>query len=164
MEQHLIDAIKKHAGKVVGQNYYLSVWQFEQDEKLLRFVLNMVHGIDYQINMVKFNLRDNKVSLLYYPMMYTEQFPSLKWSYTIDLNKYVHHEHYTFRQYKPMFAPILHRKELFINPTTHKRLYDEAVSLTKRAENLGLFDDTKRIGYSHKWEQLKFEKGIQGDI
>lgn len=156
-----IEEIKKEltnigVGKIIGKSHYLAVWQLEKSEKLFRFVLSYVHKTDYIFNIFKFNLKDNKLTLLYYPEIHTAQFPDLILSCTIDLNT----GEMINRRYKKETCPILHRKEIFINKDIHSHFYDEAVRVTKKAEKLGLFNNPKMIGYKHKWEDLKRQKGV----
>lgn len=105
--------------------------------------------------MVKFNLNGDALSLLSYPDFFDNPFPALARSWRIDLtSKRVETRHYA-NSYNP---PILHRKEQFI-PISHPRR-SEFIDLTQTAEQLGLFDNTLRIGFKRAWENLIAERGF----
>ncbi len=55
--------------------------------------------------------------------------------------------------------PILHRKELLL-PVSHPHRA-EFEALTQSAEDIGLFDDSSRIGYQRQWQHLVRESGYQ---
>ena len=64
-----------------------------------------------------------------------------------------------FRTYiASLNPPILHRKELLVAPSHPKR--DEWQALTKVAEDLGLFENVRVIGFRKNWQQLIEEKGF----
>ncbi|MEI6067532.1 MAG: DNA phosphorothioation-associated putative methyltransferase, partial [Methylococcaceae bacterium] len=96
------------------------------------------------------------LSLLGYPGFFTDPFPALEKSYRIDLST----RRVEKRNYQASLnPPILHRKELFISPNDpHNAQFKE---LTATAEQLGLFENTLRIGFKQAWEKLIAEKGFQ---
>ena len=55
--------------------------------------------------------------------------------------------------------PILHRKELLL-PANHPD-FQMFSSLTKEAEDIGLFDDPSRIGFLQNWDSLLRFKGYE---
>ena len=59
---------------------------------------------------------------------------------------------------KAINPPILHRKELLIEPS-HKR-YQEYQRLTHSAEQAGLYSDPKRIGFRTQWNTLIRKQGL----
>ena len=66
----------------------------------------------------------------------------------------------SYRTYQDSLTPpILHRKELML-PREHPR-WAEFKSLTKTAEELGLFQEPTRIGFREHWLRLVREKGYQ---
>ena len=106
-------------------------------------------------NLIKFFKRDFKLSLLDYPAFYTDAFPPLESSYSIDLEK----SSYKRIQYKKSKnPPILHRKETLLDPSDP--LIPEYKQLTAQAENEGLFENKRIIGFKQKWEGLLKEKGL----
>ena len=146
--------------KVLNHVYWHYTLTFEQSQIVQEKVAQaeelaaLVAGENY--NVVKFNVNDDVLSLLSYPDFFDEPFPALARSWRIDLtSKRVETRHYA-NSYNP---PILHRKEQFI-PTTHPRRA-EFIEVTKTAEQLGLFDNTLRIGFKRAWEDLIAECGFQ---
>jgi len=111
-------------------------------------------GANY--NVVKYDINSNSLSLLWYPGFFTDPFPALDKSYRIDLEcKRVEKRNYQ----SSINPPILHRKELLLSPSdSHNSLFCE---LTATAEQLGLFENTIRIGFKQAWENLIAEKGFQ---
>lgn len=106
-------------------------------------------------NVAKLNVSTRGVSLLAYEDFGAAAFPELQASWSFDpasdapprLRTYAH----------SLNPPILHRKELLVAPG-HPDL-DVWSSLTRAAEDLGLFDDTRTIGYRLNWERLVASKG-----
>ena len=115
---------------------------------------NLQAGADY--NIVKYDIKGQALSLLWYPGFFTDAFPALEKSYRIDLNT----KRVEKRSYQGSFnPPILHRKELFLSlDNPHIAEFKE---LTTTAEQLGLFENPIRIGFKQAWENLIAEKGFQ---
>ncbi len=55
--------------------------------------------------------------------------------------------------------PILHRKELLVAPDHPKA--PEWAELTKQEEALGLYEETKTIGFLRNWHELLRQKGLK---
>jgi len=111
---------------------------------------------DSDFNVVKYSTKGDRISLLHYPGFFTQAFPELLSSITIDCTNgsskrrlYQGHAN----------TPILHRKELLL-PKNHT---DVAVfkGLTESAESLGLFADSKQIGFKHYWLTLVKNSGYE---
>jgi DNA phosphorothioation-associated putative methyltransferase len=99
-------------------------------------------------NVVKLALTQPKVSLLHYPRFFEDGFPSLGASWSVDLiRRRVVRKDYT-GEANP---PVLHRKEALLPPRHPARPQFEA--LTKRAEDLGLFEDVDLIGQYREWTE-----------
>ncbi len=99
-------------------------------------------------NIAKFYRKDFKLSFLNYPDFETHPFPSLLNSYSVDLSKL------TLRKMDYSASPnppILHRKELLLKGDDPKIL--EFSKITQKAESLGLFINTRKIGFKLGWEQ-----------
>lgn len=108
---------------------------------------------DYQL--IKFSTNAFKLSLLRYPHFFTDPFPALAESYSLDLaTQRLQHRFY----HTTANPPILHRKELFLPP--HHPAIPAFRSLTLAAEQAGLFINTKTIGFKQTWEKLMQEKGF----
>jgi DNA phosphorothioation-associated putative methyltransferase len=112
--------------------------------------------VDIDYNVVKYDVNNGLLSLLWYPCFFEHPFPALAISYRIDLKA----KRVEKRSYQASLnPPILHRKELLLSPNdTRIATFQE---LTAIAEQLGLFDDTIRIGFKQAWENLIAEKGFQ---
>ena len=111
-------------------------------------------GTDY--NIVKYDGKSQLLSLLWYPGFFNDAFPALETSYRIDLEA----DRVEKRSYQTSInPPILHRKELFIRADDPR--IDQFKELTATAEQLGLFENTLRIGFKQAWEKLIAEKGFQ---
>ncbi len=111
-------------------------------------------GIDY--NVIKYDIKGSALSLLWYPCFFDDPFPVLEKSYRIDLNS-MRVEKRDFQA--SLNPPILHRKELLLSQDDpHIPQFNE---ITAIAEQLGLFENTIRIGFKQAWDNLIAEKGFQ---
>ena len=107
------------------------------------------------INVVKLNLRSGRISLLEYEPFEESAFPTLLGGWVIEPSS----ETPTYRTYRTSLnPPILHRKELLVAPNYPGR--EEWQRLTAEAEELGLFDNTRTIGFRKNWLQLIEGKGF----
>ncbi len=115
---------------------------------------NLQAGTDY--NIIKYDSKSQSLSLLWYPGFFEDAFPTLERSYRINL----HTQRVEKRNYHASLnPPILHRKELLLSSNDpHNAQFKE---LTTTAEQLGLFENTLRIGFKQAWENLIAEKGFQ---
>jgi DNA phosphorothioation-associated putative methyltransferase len=122
----------------------------------LRQVVEKVHLNDFSFDLVKFHLREFKISLLAYPDFWDDPFPELKRSCSIDLitmkSRFSSYE-------KSENPPILHRKETFLPPNHNK--IAEFSQLTQEAEAAGLFENTNRIGFKQNWLSQIKKKGYE---
>jgi DNA phosphorothioation-associated putative methyltransferase len=106
-------------------------------------------------NVVKFNFDEPKLSLLWYPRFFEDGFPELLATTTVDLLS----GKTAARTYASESAPILHRKETML-PDGHPAI-DEAASLTREAESLGLFEGAREIGHKTAWEARLARVGLR---
>ncbi|HDL01689.1 MAG TPA: DNA phosphorothioation-associated putative methyltransferase [candidate division Zixibacteria bacterium] len=105
-------------------------------------------------NIIKFFKRDHKFALLDYPEFFEDAYPSLRTSYTIDLEK----NNFRKADYtKSDNPPILHRKETFLKPD-HPDV-PSFKAFTEEGEKIGLYENTKNIGFKKSWERLISRKG-----
>ena len=109
-------------------------------------------------NIIKFNKRDFKVTFLHYPEFETYAYPPLKLSTTVDLQKLSSRIGNYSDSDNP---PILHRKETFV--TTDYPLHEEFCSSTQEGEAIGLYENTRAIGFKQNWERLIKNKGYKLD-
>ena len=109
-------------------------------------------------NIVKFNKRDFKLSLLNYPAFDSYAYPALDHSFTVDLGKLSVREASYRDSTNP---PILHRKETFVSDDYP--LIEEFCAITAEGESIGLYENTRSIGFKQGWERLISTKGYKLD-
>lgn len=107
-------------------------------------------------NVIKVSDSGTQMSLLDYPTFFDEAFPPLTRYWTVDLDGGTA-KHRTYAG--SLNPPILHRKELLI-PPEHPD-WERFEALTSAAEQIGLFDDSVRIGFKQAWEALLVQKGYK---
>lgn len=147
--------------KVVGRQIYFHVEalsSFDSDVRSSISKAEMLAGLkaleDY--NIIRVDKDGGNISFLDYPDFLLEPFPVLGNSWKVDIES----EKISYRTYSDSLnPPILHRKELLMPPGSPGR--DLSLALTEMAESIGLFEDTKRIGYLKQWESLIQEKGYR---
>lgn len=110
-------------------------------------------------NLVKFSKQDFKISLLHYPTFFEFPYPELSKSYTIDLTKLSVRKASYQDSENP---PILHRREAFLNPEHPQIEYFK--KFTQEGEAIGLYENTRTIGFKNNWERLIKRKGYQLDF
>jgi DNA phosphorothioation-associated putative methyltransferase len=147
--------------KVVGGSTYLivDVLSYLDDERAARVQeaeqLAQVRRHD-QFNLVRIDEMGQSIALLNYPEFVDDPFPSLHESWLVNLDCST----VSYRTYADSLnPPILHRKELLLQPDDPRR--EAYVELTSTAESIGLFDDPRRIGYQRQWLALIREKGYR---
>ncbi|OAI06200.1 DNA phosphorothioation-associated putative methyltransferase [Methylomonas methanica] len=148
-------------GKKVLNNVYwhysLTVsqdFEVQQTVKAAEVLAHLKPGLDY--NVIKYDGKSEMLSLLWYPNFFEGPFPALETSFRIDLTM----QRVEKRSYQTSLnPPILHRKELLLSRDAPN--YQQFTQLTETAEQLGLFDDTIRIGFKQAWDALIREKGFQ---
>jgi len=107
-------------------------------------------------NVLKFYRRDFKISLLQYPDFFSDPYPPLHHSYTIDLLRAsARHTDFTGSDN----PPILHRIEALLDPGHPDVPRFKAITL--EGEKLGLYDNPRIIGFKKSWERLIRRKGYQ---
>ncbi len=149
-------------GKFVQSSRYLHIEAInllsESELELVSCAENLAEvtrGTDY--NVIRISVDLASVSFLYYPGFFEKPFPELVTSWRIELNA---SNQVRKRSYTDSLNPhILHRKELLL-PAGHEAI-PKFQSLTKSAEELGLFDDPTRIGFRKHWKCLIAEKSYR---
>jgi DNA phosphorothioation-associated putative methyltransferase len=149
--------------KVVGSHHYLHV---SVTQTLEKDTLTLIHEAEKlakvdgpkPFNLIRLDKTSSRIALLNYPEFDNDPFPALRESWLVDISA----ETVNYRTYsESLNPPILHRKELLLFPGHPRR--EEYAELTKMAESIGLFEDTKRIGYLRQWLALIEEKGYRLD-
>jgi len=107
-------------------------------------------------NLVKFFVREMKLSLLSYPEFESDAHPCLVRSVTIHLATGKIRDISYLNRNNP---PILHRKETFLPPGDPR--IENFARLTRGEESFGLLEETSRIGFKLNWEQLLSARGIE---
>ena len=106
-------------------------------------------------NVVKFDKRENyKLSFLEYQCFNDYAFPCLEKSYQVNLNELT----FKSRNHSKINPPILHRKELLIDPARSD--YQKFESLTKTLEKFGAFKNITKLGTKSRWEDELNRLGI----
>jgi DNA phosphorothioation-associated putative methyltransferase len=110
----------------------------------------------HDFNVVRIAADLTEIGLLDYADFFGKPFPVLRNSWKVDvaIKRVIHRSYAT-----SLNPPILHRKELLISKDHPERRKYEA--LTHAAEQIGLFDDTNRIGFKAAWDALLLLKGFK---
>jgi len=148
-----------HAGKHLPDALYLHKSALDKIPASLKvFVVDSIESLNLSARpwtVLKLYKRDFKISLLNYPEFYTEAFPSLESSYSIDLQALAYKKIHYKNSKNP---PILHRKETLLDPENPKIPIFK--KLTEQAEKEGLFEKKRKIGFKNAWEKILKEKGL----
>jgi DNA phosphorothioation-associated putative methyltransferase len=145
-------------GKKLPDSVYVHISALSTLPEGLPNVVEKITGaLDIQRNawnVVKFNKRDFKVTLLNYPDFDDDSYPPLHQSYTIDLSKLSLRKADYSKSENP---PILHRKETFVESSYP--LSELFTEITKEGESIGLYENTRSIGFKQNWLRLIKKKG-----
>lgn len=109
-------------------------------------------------NILKLYKRDFRVAFLKYPDFETYSYPALKHSYTVDLSKLSIRKASYEKSKNP---PILHRKETFVKDDFP--LAPVFREITAEGEKVGLYENSRNIGFKNSWERLISNKGYYLD-
>lgn len=109
-------------------------------------------------NLIKLYKRDFKFTLLEYPSFDHSSYPELYKSHTIDIFE---NTIKTTDYSGSVNPPILHRKETFVLPSYPD--YELFKELTNEGEQIGLYQNTKSIGFKKQWLNLIKRKGYKLD-
>jgi DNA phosphorothioation-associated putative methyltransferase len=124
--------------------------------KFIGVVANALKVPDDDWNIVKLFKANFRLSLLHYPDFYTDAYPTLQQSVTVDLAKL---QHRVTRYDDHDNPPILHRKEHFILPEHPD--YAGFCLLTQEGEAAGLYDNPRMIGFKASWLRLISKHGYE---
>ncbi|MBQ4851922.1 DNA phosphorothioation-associated putative methyltransferase [Pseudoalteromonas sp. MMG012] len=114
------------------------------------------HQFEHPWNVLKLFKHDFKLTLLYYPDFETYAYPQLHTSITVNLLENTS----KITDYQSSNnPPILHRKEAFILP--NHPLIEQFKQHTREGEQIGLYQNTKAIGFKNQWEKLIKRHGCQ---
>ena len=130
-------------------------------DSLKAFIVDAISNLNLSTEpwtVLKLYKREFTISLLNYPEFYNEGFPTLKSSCFIDLQDLAYKKIQYENSSNP---PILHRKETLLDPKDPK--IPAFRKLTEQAENEGLFENKRKIGFKKAWEKILKEKGLSID-
>ncbi len=106
-------------------------------------------------NIVKLHVGEPMVSYLSYPEFDRDPHPALAFALTVHLQTFrVRRRDYTSSSNRP----ILHRKELFVNPDYPG--FEKFARLTRIEQSKGLYEDTSRIGFEEGWNEALARTGL----
>ncbi|WP_335900945.1 DNA phosphorothioation-associated putative methyltransferase [Shewanella algae] len=150
-EQYLQRVTELKVGKQLPDAVYLHADALSnQDKQLFDFANAIAKALNVNPgdwNVAKLFTSDFRISLLNYPTFYTDAYPALVQSTTVNLRELSHR---TISYESTDNAPILHRKELMVGRDSP--YYDEFSLITQEGENAGLYEQTKTIGFKLSWE------------
>ena len=152
--QKAIEDQSTKIGKKIGKSLYLH--RSALCSTLKDFLDKLLKNKNITYNVVRIKPDESRFSLLYYPTFFSEAFPKLQQSYTIELDPYTVVERYYNPDNNP---PILHRKELLLKRSHPKFMAFAATS--KKALDLGLLEDKKNMGNQKQWEQILRKKEVE---
>jgi DNA phosphorothioation-associated putative methyltransferase len=151
------DKILNAVGKNVGGSLYIhrtAIRHLPQKEnEYFQYALKIL-GREFE-NWNVTRVSNENVAFLNYEKFDKEAFPQLTTSISVDLvREQIRETDYA----KHTNRPILHRKELLVEPGYPGRAKFE--KLTKKLEELGLFYDVHRIGFKNQWSKRLDEHGV----
>ncbi len=124
--------------------------------KFIEIVAKALKIEDDEWNLIKLFKNDFRLSLLHYPDFFQDAYPALKQSVTVDLVKLSHRITKYEHRDNP---PILHRKETLI-PENHPK-FEEFLMITQEGETIGLYENSRMIGFKDSWERLTAKHGYE---
>jgi DNA phosphorothioation-associated putative methyltransferase len=145
-------------GKVMPRALYVHVNAVAELPILLRLYEGCARGyigIVPGANIVKLANGEPKVSYLSYPDFDRDPHPALTASVSVNLQTFRVRQHLYTEDRNP---PILHRKEMFVNPRHPGRT--KFARLTRVEESMGLYTDPANIGTRSGWQQALLAKGL----
>ena len=153
--------MKQSIGKQTQTAYYIHISQLsslveDAQVAIIQGFEQAELNEDSVFNVLKISHDLTSLSFLNYPEFFEKGFPELESSWHVDLIL----KSSSFRTYANSFnPPILHRKELLLSEDHPETVRFQ--TLTKEAENLGLFQDSSRIGFRNQWTNLVMSNGYR---
>jgi len=151
---------KVKLGKLVGNARYLHRNAFDEIPTeltgFIQLIANALKIPEGDWNIIKLHTQQFRLSYLNYPDFYSDAYPALHNSITVDLvNKTQKVANYTETEN----APILHRKELFIS--ANDEYYAEFVNITEEGVAAGLYENSRIIGFKKSWQRVIQQNGYE---
>lgn len=145
--KQLPDAIYLHSSALV--ELPLSLQDF------LTEVVKIIKLSEKSWNVVKFCKNKFKLSFLLYLDFFSDSYPALTRSCSVDLENFSCRKASYARSENP---PILHRKETFLHPS--HPFFIKFAAITKEGEEAGLYAESGKIGFKKYWMELIHKKGL----
>ena len=149
----------RKAGKSVRGDRYIHVTALDHvGDSCLKAIERAISiaktGSSSEFNVVKINRDGKSVSLLLYPRFFDDAFPTLAESATVNIiDESVRVRTYNFKGN----PPILHKKELLLDPTHFQRGMFEL--LTRQLESRNIKPNKPGLGFKKQWDAYM---GIMG--
>jgi DNA phosphorothioation-associated putative methyltransferase len=143
-------------GKRVGDSWYVHRSALADEAGREVDKVSAVVGCRGRFDVLKVSARRGVVSFLSYPGFFEQAFPVLReaWSFNQATGRVSHRSYATDSN-----PPLIHRKELLLRHDDPR--CDEYRSLTRSAEEAGLFADTSIIGHRMQWEEELRSKALR---
>ena len=144
-------------GKRVGVYLYVHRGALERHDPTFLGVVLEYAAVDaaFEWNVCKLAPARRRISLLHYPCFRRRAHPPLAAALTIDLERRA----IRVRRYSEKGnRPILHRKELLIDPSDPD--YQRFAALTVQEEQAGLFARPSIIGHERGWAEQLARRGL----
>ncbi len=147
-------------GKKLPDAIYIHKSAFKAESSRLRefifFEISSMGLESHPWNILKFFKKEFKASLLHYPNFFSSSYPALQTSTTLNfIDKTYKKRNYEF-SHNP---PILHRKETFLLPNHPMIPFFQ--ELTREGEAIGLYRNSKFIGFKKNWHELIKKQGYK---
>ncbi|TMN87087.1 hypothetical protein CWB72_16670 [Pseudoalteromonas phenolica] len=129
----------------------------EAPSEIAKFIPIVANALKVDANewdIVKLFKSDFKLSLLSYPEFFSDPYPALKQSVTVDLSKLAHRVTNYENHENP---PILHRKETML--CANHPNYNDYQQVTEQAEQLRFYENPRMIGFKNGWRKEINKKG-----
>lgn len=124
--------------------------------KFIKVVATALKVPDNDWNVVKLFKANFRLSLLHYPDFYSDAYPALQQSVSVDLAKL---QHRLTRYDEHDNPPILHRKEHSI--LANHPAYESFCLITQEGEAAGLYENPRMIGFKASWQRLIAKHGYE---
>jgi DNA phosphorothioation-associated putative methyltransferase len=146
---------RRFGGKRVGGFFYFHRVSLDLvPEEAKRAVEEAAARADFDWNVVKYS--PSRLSLLLYEDFDNAAFPALLMAASYDRGTGTFRVTDYSRRANP---PILHRKETLLPPDDPR--LPAFLAITRKAEEKGLFADSKRIGMREAWQKKLAEAGLR---
>ena len=136
-------------GKIVNKHRYLHISAkallSPNEEEIINLACQAIRKSEWNVARLDLSNSTN-VSLMEYQDFSSTAFPALLRSWKVDVETHT----YTALRYSDLNPPILHRKELLIDPQlVEHEIYS---TLTEKLKEFGAFKEMHKYGTREKWK------------